>query len=162
MYGEWLRLTPAELERTKSDPASLNDLYDELGGAGYSQRQQGGRRSGTDKTWQALDYLLTRLEFPVEIIYGEEEFESDAALGDSPPNYLTPEQLRAAAAALAPLSDVDLLAGVEPSDLIADDIYPSVWNRPGELEWAVSYLGQAQTFFEAAANAGDAIICWVR
>jgi hypothetical protein len=160
IYGEWLRVSPAELEHAKSNPAWLLDLYDELGGAGYSQRQQGGRRSGTDKTWQALDYLLTKRGFPVEIIYGEEDFEPDTPMGDSQPTYLTPEQVRTAAAALAPLSGEDLLAGVEPTDLV--DIYPNVWNQPGELESAVSYLDDAKTFFEEAAKAGDAVVCWVR
>jgi len=31
IYGEWLRVSPAELERAKSNPAWLLDLYDELG-----------------------------------------------------------------------------------------------------------------------------------
>ena len=50
-------------------------------------------------------------------LYGEEDFEPDTPMGDSQPTYLTAEQVRTAAAALAPLSGEDLLTGVEPVDL---------------------------------------------
>jgi hypothetical protein len=66
-----------------------------------------------------------------------------------------------AAAALDALSAEDLLTGVQQPDLAAANIYPAVWDRPGELEWAVSYFDEAKTFFEAAADAGDAVLCWI-
>ena len=166
MYGEWLRVTPAELERAKSDAAWLENLAgylddDDSDDEDADGADTDGRGSGTDKTWHALDYLLKRRGFPVEIIHGEEEFSAAADWGYGPPFYLTPERVRAAAAALAPISGADLLEGVQFSDLTEAKIYPSVWDRPGELEWAVSYLDEAKTFFEAAANAGDAVICWI-
>jgi hypothetical protein len=153
MYGEWLRLTTAQLERAKSDPDWLENL------AGYLD--DGSYDDDPDKSWQALEYLLSRRGFPVQIIYGEEEFESDADWGYGPPRYLTPEQVRVAAAALDALSAEDLLTGVQQPDLAAANIYPAVWDRPGELEWAVSYFDEAKTFFEAAADAGDAVLCWI-
>jgi hypothetical protein len=68
MYGEWLRLTTAQLERAKSDPDWLENLAGYLDDGSYDDDPDGtdteGRRSGTDKSWQALEYLLSRRGFP--------------------------------------------------------------------------------------------------
>jgi len=167
MYGEWLRLTPAELERAKADTVWLTDLSSkELGRPRWRPGDTDldipeRRRFGTDKTWHALDYLLTRRDFPVGIIYGEEEFEPPFEWGYGSPMYLPPERVRTAAAALAPLSEADLLDGVDHTDLLVEDIYPSVWDRPDELDWAVCFLPYVKVYFDAAAESGDAIVCWI-
>jgi len=168
MYGEWLRVTPAELERAQVDLVWLRDLADELDEAytGDDKTVSERRRFGTDKTWHALDYLLTRRGFPISIIYGEKSFvddpdDADADWGYGPPQYLTVAQVRQAADALAGLTEEQLLDGVQQLDLERADIYPAVWDRPGELEWAVCHLADARTYFGAAAKAGDAIICWI-
>jgi hypothetical protein len=159
MYGEWLRVTPDELTEVGTDLTASYQRVMEM-----DEREPGsakGRRFGSDKTWHALQYLLRRRDFPVDIVEGEHRFESTTEWGYGPPMYLTPAEVRDAAAALAGLSPGDVLAGVDASDLVANDIYPSVWDRPGELDWAVCYLPDTAAFFEAAATAGDAVICWI-
>jgi hypothetical protein len=168
MYGEWLRLTRAELERALADLEWVRQLIDRLDEAdtGDDKNIAERRRFGSDKTWHALDYLLTRRGFPISIIYGEKSFvddpdDADADWGYGPPQYLTAAQVRQAADALAGLTEEQLLDGVQQLDLERADIYPAIWDRPDELAWAVCYLPDARTYFEAAAKAGDAIICWI-
>jgi hypothetical protein len=170
MYGEWLRVTPDELERAKADLDWAEELAEQIAETEYG-RDDGSdlpdrRNFGTDKTWHALDYLLTRKGFPISIVFGEESFvddedEADVDWGYGPPRYLTAEQVRAAAEALASVTEEALLDGVDAADLVAEEIYPNVWDRPGELPWAVGELPNVKTYFAAAAKAGDAIICWI-
>jgi hypothetical protein len=168
MYGEWLRVTPAELERAKADLDWARELAakaeeDDTADDGDMTTR---RSFGTDKTWHALDYLLGRRGFPVSIVFGEETFGDDADeaetdWGYGPQRYLTPEQVQRAAVELVPLSGEQLIDGVMHFDLVAEHIYPAIWDSPDELEWAVSGLAGVKAYFAAAAQAGDAIICWI-
>jgi Domain of unknown function (DUF1877) len=174
MCGQWLRVTDAELDRARVDLPWAHDLARRVEETEYAPGQHlepldvAERRSfGTDKTWHALAFLLARREFPVSIIYGEESFVDDpddptADWGYGAPNYLTPDQVRRAAGALAELSEDDLLDGVDADDLQRATIYPNLWDRgPEELRWAVGDLPWIKVYFQAAANDGDAIICWI-
>jgi hypothetical protein len=62
---------------------------------------------------------------------------------------------------LAGLTEDALIAGVEAAELQQEQIYPTVWDRPDELPWAVCHLPEVQAYFDAAAKAGDAIVCWI-
>jgi hypothetical protein len=174
MYGQWLRISEAELDRAKVDLPWAHDLArrieetESAAGQHLDPPDVARRRSfGTDKTWHALAYLLDRREFPVSIIYGEESLVADpndpsADWGYGAPNYLTSDHVRRAAGALADLSAEDLLDGVDADDLQWEEIYPNVWARgPGELQWAVSRLPWVKVYFQSAANDGDAMICWI-
>jgi hypothetical protein len=176
MYGQWLRVTAAELDRAKVDLEWAHVHAERMEDAEYplevdtrlSPEQIAQRRSmSTDKTWHALDYLLTRRAFPVSIVMGEESFvedveDPDADWGYGPPSYLTADQVRLAAEALTDLTEESLLDGVDPADLTREGIYPDVWDRgPDELQWAVYDLPWIKAYFQAAAKQGDAIICWI-
>jgi hypothetical protein len=167
MYGEWLRVTPAEHEHAKGDLRwalclARNVAEDEDQDWAVVDR----RSFGTDKTWHALDYLLRRKGFPVSIIFGEESFVDDpedpeADWGYGAPQYLTPAQVQQAAVALADLTEEALIDGVDQAELRRASIYPTVWDRPGELPWAVGHLPSVKVYFEAAARSGDAMLCWI-
>ncbi|GAA1896298.1 DUF1877 family protein [Asanoa iriomotensis] len=161
MYGMWLRVTPAELARGRDDLDWLQEHAEAI-----VEIDDDARWNSTDKTWHALDHLLRRRGFPVSIVLGEECFvddeeDTDVDWGYGPPRYLTPEQVRAAAEALAALTEADLIEGVDVADLAKAEIYPSVWDDPAELPWAAHALPSAQTLFAEAAKDGDAIICWI-
>jgi hypothetical protein len=165
MYGEWLRLTPAELEHAKSDLRWAHDLAMKAD-EGVDLPVADRRSFGTDKTWQALQFLLDRKDFPIWIVFGEENFVDDPEdpetdWGYGPPRYLTPEQVQQAAVALADLTEEALIDGVDPAELQQAGIYPTVWDRPDELPWAVCHLPEVKVYFDAAAKAGDAILCWI-
>lgn len=167
MYGEWLRVSPGELERAKNDLRWLRELASDVADAeGEFTSTTARRTGGTDKAWHALDFLLTRKQFPIRIIFGEESFVDDpedpeADWGYGAPRYLTPEQVRQAAEALINLTEADLLDGVDQTELLKEQIYPSVWDRPDELPSIATHLPYVKTYFNAAATDDDAIICWI-
>jgi hypothetical protein len=167
MYGNWLRVSPAELARAKDDLAWAATFVQE------ALDRTDGRASGTGMDWHALDFLLERHGFPVEIIWGEESFVDDEDTDDfdvveiendwgyGPPRYLTPEQVAAGAAALAELDGADLIRGVDQAELHRAEIYPPVWEMPGELERVVSRLPAVLDYFTQAAKNGEGVICWL-
>ena len=159
MNGRWLRVTPAELTRATSDPGWAFELANAAG------KDEEWRRSGTDKAWHAFDFLLNRRGFSVPIVYGSTLLVDlpdglDIDWGYGSPLYLEPEDVATAASELATLTEDDLTRGVDQAELDRADIYPAVWDRPGELGWVSSYLPRALEFFTAAAKAGNGVICW--
>lgn len=170
MYGEWIRLTPAELERAQEDLdwahryALAQSKAESENGEELLVAQR--RSFGSDKTWHALLFLLARRDFPIDIITGEWFFTEDTEdesqyWGYSPPGFLQPEEVQRASAALAELTAEDLIRGVDQAELEAAEVYPSVWGRPGELEWAVCHFPYVKEYFAAAAKDGDAVVCWI-
>ncbi|MET8154319.1 DUF1877 family protein [Actinoplanes sp. NPDC049668] len=173
MNGNWLRVSPDELERAVSDLDWAHEL------ARKERDGDSDRWTGTGKAWHGLDFLLDRLGFEIPLVLGAESFvelpdvEPDSAemfdflesleddWGYGPPSYLTPAQVAAAAAQLATLTEEDLTRDVDPTELYRAEIYPGTWERPGELAWVAHFLPSAQTFFTAAAKDGDAVICWL-
>lgn len=167
--GNWLRVTPAELARAKDDLdwayTHAQDLSDDAD-----------RVHSTGKAWHSLDYLLFRRGLSIPIVSGAEQF-IDESVGEvvdehgflawevdwgyGPPRYLTPEQVAAAAAELADITEDDLIRDVDQAELVQAEIYPDIWDRPGELAWTAHCLPEAKQFFALAAKEGDAIICWL-
>ncbi|MFB9696586.1 DUF1877 family protein [Amorphoplanes digitatis] len=173
MNGNWLRVSPDELARAATDLDWAHRLA-------RTARDSGSERwTGIDKAWNGLDFLLDRLGFEIPLVLGAESFvelpdvEPDSEemfdflanleddWGYGPPSYLTPDQVAAAAAQLATLTEDDLIRGVDPTELYRAEIYPGTWERPGELEWVAHYLPDVREFFAAAAKEGDAVICWL-
>ncbi|MES4907253.1 MULTISPECIES: YfbM family protein [unclassified Streptomyces] len=164
MIGEYARLTPAELERAVRDPDWAREFIGELAetepgeGAGASQ----GRCFDTDKAWHALDFLLRRLAFPVDVVFGEEEIPRADGWGHGPPCFLTPERVRAAAEAFAATPPEALVSGVTPDDLVQADIYPEiVWVGDESLDYVTNYYRALVPFFQAAARDGHAMVIWI-
>jgi hypothetical protein len=160
-------VTPAELARAKDDLNWASELADD------AMENEDVRLLGTDKAWQAFDFLLERRGFGVPIVHGAEPFvdspngDDDEYLEDpevdwgyGPPRYLTPEQVAAAAAELADLTEDDLVRGVDQAELKRAEIYPDIWDRPNKLGWVTHHLPYATEFFATAAKNGDAVICW--
>ncbi|MET0414665.1 MAG: DUF1877 family protein [Actinoplanes sp.] len=163
MTGNWLRVTPDELARATED---LDGAYD-LAEAGMNGEND--RWASTDKNWAALDYLLRRQGVTVPVVFGAEAFPGtepgnefdEASWGYGPPEYLTPSQVAAAAAALAPLTEADLIRGLTPAQAQAADRYSFYPESEADLAGYAAELPGAQRFFAAAAEAGDAVLCWL-
>jgi hypothetical protein len=165
--GNWLRVTPAELARAKDDLEWASEF------AGHAMAAEDERLRGTGKAWHAFDFLLERRGFTVPIVFGAESFvdipdpedddfeDPEVDWGHGPPSYLTPEQVVAAAAELAGLTEDDLVRGVDQTELKRADIYPDIWDRPDQLGWVTHHLPYVTEFFATAAKNGDAVICWL-
>ncbi len=169
MNGNWLRMTPEQLRRALEDLDWAHEY------ALDAEDRKDERWFTTGKTFHALHFLLDRHGLNVPIVFGAESFvdmpdeepEDEAYLEDvdwgyAPPGYLTPEQVSRAAAELAHITVDDLLRGVDPDELTRAGVYPiTIWDRPGELDWATHALPDVARFFAIAAGAGDAVICWL-
>ncbi len=173
MNGNWLRVSPAELHQARTELDTARDLAEEA-----RNGEHPGRWAGTGQAWNGLDFLLHRLGFDVPLIFGAEslvelpdvepdspemaEFLASADdWGYGPPAALTPDQVAAASAQLAGRTEAALVRGVAPGALDRADCYPGGGTAPGRLAWAARPLPDAQRFFAAAAQDGDAVICWL-
>jgi hypothetical protein len=161
MYGEWLRVSPAELRRGQTEPSTLWALVErayetefELPEPALTRR----RWFGTEKVWNAFAYLLERQRVPVSVVLGEASLDAD---GEWAPRYLSPDQVRAAATALAELTPEGLVASVDPADFRREEIYPHALGSPEELRWVADVLPDVTTYFTSAATAGEAVLCWI-
>ncbi|WP_121830390.1 YfbM family protein [Streptomyces sp. S1] len=164
MIGEYARLTPAELDRAIHDPDWAQEFVDELIEAELdaTPKASEARCHDVDKAWHALDFLLRRIDFPVDIVHGEEEIPEAEDWGYGPPQFLSPERVRTAAEALATTPYEALVEGVHPIDLAKAEIYPTiVWERGESLDYVTTHYQALVPFFQAAADAGDAILIWL-
>ncbi|MFD6416885.1 YfbM family protein [Streptomyces sp. NPDC060194] len=165
MIGEYARLTPAELDRATADPEwaeelvqGMVDAEEEAGPGGAADP----RCHSTYKTWHALEFLLKRAGFPVDVVFGEEAVPGAEDWGYGPPRFLGPERVRVAAEALAATPPAALVEGVGPKDLAAAEVYPAgVWERGESLDWVTSHYEVLVAYFQSAAKAGDAVVMWL-
>jgi hypothetical protein len=173
MIGEYARLTPSELNRAIDDPEWVMDhiehLKDTLEEAdirvddwdGSDDPPGRAKFYSTYKTWHLLAYLLERASFPVGVVYGEHMLDDEQDWGYGPASYLTPDRVKYAANALDATPYSQLAQGVTSDDLNAAEIYPSPWDDEVGIEWGRDYYERLTAFFGAAADAGDAILCWI-
>ncbi|MGW2041242.1 DUF1877 family protein [Streptomyces virginiae] len=162
MIGKYLRLAPTQLERASRDPdwaaEHAHGLYARDDAAAAARVHE------TDKAWHALDFLLTRRGFPVDVVFGEADMPWPAGRdwGYGPPRLLTADRVRAAADALDAHAPDVLADGVTPADLAAANIYPqTVWERGEDPAWVGSHWAALAAYLRAAARDGDALLIWI-
>ncbi|MFD4700033.1 YfbM family protein [Streptomyces niveus] len=162
MNGEYLRVTPAELDRALKDPEWTLDLAEEIQNAqkDHAPAQNEARHFTTHQTWDLLGFLLRRSAFPVDIVHGEEPLAADD-WGYGQPQYLTPDRVRLAADILHQKTYDQLIQGVDPSELAKAGIYPQIWDSPTSLEWARDLFTPLTEFFQGAASTGHAMLIWL-
>lgn len=164
MIGEYARLTPSELERAVADPGWAQEFIEELIDAGMDEPGASQPRClDVDKAWDALALMLRRIDFPVDIVHGEDEIPGADDWGYGPPRYLTPEQVRAAAAALAGTPTDVLARNVTAADLARAGLYPGIAVDEAEqrVKDVVHHYRALVPFFEGAARDGDAMMIWL-
>ncbi|WP_431952443.1 YfbM family protein [Actinacidiphila sp. bgisy167] len=163
MIGEYLRVTATELDRAIQDPDWARDLVEEVQDAEEESEPAPpeARHFSTYKTWDMLRFLLSRADFPVNVILGEEPLTEDEDWGYGPARYLRPERVRLACEALRAVSYDRLLSGVDPAELTDAEVYPLGWSEPDALEWGRPWYDGLAQFFEAAAKADDAMLVWL-
>ncbi|WP_327436421.1 MULTISPECIES: YfbM family protein [unclassified Streptomyces] len=162
MNGEYLRVTPAQLDRAVKDPEWAWDLVEEIQDteAEGEPAPAEARHFTTHQTWHLLGFLLQRSAFPVDVVHGEEPIATDD-WGYGPPRYLTPERVRLAADTLHRTTYGRLIQDVDPSELSKAEVYPLIWDSPASLEWASDLFTPLTEFFQGAASAGHAMLIWI-
>jgi hypothetical protein len=162
MTGQYLRVTPAELERAVKDPDWLQEHVEEvLYASGDGDLAPSlARGFSTEKMWDLLRHLLERAGCPVNLVHGEEDLVDDD-WGYGPPRLLRPDRVRLAAESLGTLPYDRLIAGVTPYDLDAGAVYPHGWDEPDALEWGREIHRDLTAYVGAAADSGDALLVWI-
>ncbi|MER5352114.1 DUF1877 family protein [Kitasatospora sp. NPDC002551] len=167
MIGRYLRLSAAELERAALEPewalAFVERLDDESAEADGGRARGGwARLHGTGKAWQALDFLLRRREFPVDLVHGEEELPGAEDWGYGPPCRIAPDRVRLAVAALAALDPGRLTEGVAPADLAEARVYPqSLWEAEDSLHLVTAEYHALSDFLRAVATRRHGVLVWI-
>lgn len=119
-----------------------------------------------DKAWHGLHYLLTG-----EAEGGEEPLSLAILEGTEigpefdfgPARYLTAEEVKAVAQALAALTLEALAQRYNPRDMREKDIYPEIWEDgdPESVGYLLQFFPTLQQFYADAAARGDAVIHWM-
>ncbi|MET8828264.1 YfbM family protein [Streptomyces sp. NPDC004610] len=165
MTGEYVRLSASDLDRALGDIDWAQQRVGELAEAEDAAESPlpEPRLHSTGKTWHALDFLLRRRAFPVDIVFGEEDIPGAPDWGHGPPRFLTPDRVGAAARALADLTPEALGENVPEAELAAAEIYPQgIWDRDGgELDWVLSEYHDLTRFFRIAARYRQGVVMWI-
>jgi len=160
MIGYLMPLPPATLDALIADPDSTEGLvYPEDGHESASSID-------LDKAWHGIHYLLTGTQWggepPLSLaVIGGVEIGPDVGYG--PARYLTPAQVAAVAAALAPLTNADLAARYDPKDMDAKKIYPTGWasSSAESLKYLQHNFADLQALYVEAARRADGVLQWL-
>jgi hypothetical protein len=150
---------PAEKERVRVR------ILKELAGAGVNVGVDDGLPEdglNLEKSWHVLHYLLTgkteKAPPPLgNAILGGKKIGKD--LGYGPARFLTSQQVRDVAAALASISRNDLSRRFDLKVMIAARIYPV--KDASELELAQEYFEQLSNYYSGAAASGYAMLLYI-
>jgi len=119
-----------------------------------------------DKAWHGLHYLLTGEaeggEEPLSLAILEGT-EIGPELDFGPARYLTGEEVKAVAHALAALTPEALAQRYNPRDMQEKQIYPEIWedDDPESVDYLLHFFPDLQQFYADAAARGDAVIHWM-
>jgi hypothetical protein len=163
MITEYVRLRPDELIELRrlliEEPDNAYEYAGDLR-MGDEDEAVSSRGMDTDKAWAGLQWLLTKLDPPVDVVAGGEPMTDDEWGYDSP-RLVAAADVADAAQFLAATPFASLAEHYAPAELIAADVYPAIWNQ----DWALSYLEHCYTrlvaLFRAAAADGEPIVVWM-
>jgi len=161
MNGHYLCVTPEQLDAVRRAPTTIHELLD-------SEEDEGefpdGLHVDIDKSWHAIQFLLTgdpwAGEPPLQYVVmgGAELGEEDVGYG--PARYLTPEEVQAAASAIASISGEALWSRFDEQAFAAAEIYPQGWSED-DKESVVEHYETLREFFAFAGAEGNAMIVYL-
>jgi hypothetical protein len=163
MIMEYVRLRPHELAELRrllvEDPDSAYEYAGDLR-MGDEDEAVSSRGMDTDQAWAGLQWLLARLNPPVDVFSGGHPL-TDDEWGHDSPRLLAVADVAEAARFLAATPFAALAEHYAAAELIAADVYPGIWSQ----DWALSYLeeayGRLVALFRAAAADHEPIAVWM-
>ena len=161
MTGNLAAVRPEQLQSFIDDPASIESfLYPEDGDA------EPENHIDLDKAWHAIHFTLNGKAWEGEeplflAILGGEEIGED--IGYGPARFLTPVQVKAVSAALSVVTPETFGGQFSHAALATAEIYPDVWEAEGadSLEYVQPFYNDLRTFYQAAAERGDAVLIYL-
>jgi hypothetical protein len=119
-------------------------------------------RIDIDKAWHGIHFLLTAEPWSgkppfVDVLMGGKEIGEDNGYGH--PRIVSPDQVRAVAAALGPLTRDELAARFDADAMKAAEIYPQIWHEgDGARDYLMGHYVRLRDFYIGAAKRGDAVL----
>jgi len=108
-----------------------------------------------DKAWHGMHYLLTGNvdggEHPLNFLLSGGAAVGNVEVGYGAARVLTAAQTKQVRDALRSVSDSDVAARFDPTDMTAKDIYPRIWSRPPDQEslaYVMEYLAVLRRFLD--------------
>lgn len=133
LYCMLQRLAADDATRVIQEPESALEVFDpDADDSGHLH---------LDKAWHAIHFLLTGTgwggEAPLDFIVN-----GGTSIGDDeyPTRVFDAAATRAIAAALVPLTSDVIAARFDPAAMLAEDIYPSIWDRDPEDDDTRGYV----------------------
>ena len=150
MTIDFTAATPEELAKGEQDPEWVEEFIEGLWGDGDEFSAPDRPFGGPDKAWAGLEYLLGQVDgVSLEFLMDGDVLLEDGTLFSWPP-----EQIASLAQQLRALPWEQLAAHFDAEKMLAEDIYPAVWDCEGELEWLKEAYEGLVTFFTEAAEGG--------
>jgi len=153
---EYLRFTPVELRRALDDPTYAGDRLGQISEAWDDEEPEEARCLGVDKAWSGIDLVLDRAGLSTALVNGVVHLVMSDDYGA--PSYLRPDEVATAAERLAVLPIAELVDGLDPEVVRAEDPYLLAEWSADDRDYVTYHGERLQRFFTAAAKAGDAII----
>ena len=159
MIGNLVAVSPSQLQRLIEEPSALPAfLYPDDG------REHPSDHFDLEKAWHGIHFLLTGEtwggDLPLaDAVLGGTEIGED--LGYGPARFVTSEEVKATAEAIAGISRQELEGRYSPGALEKAEIYPTgIWERegPDALAYLLQYYEPLVSFYKEAAARGDAVI----
>jgi len=161
MIGNYLRVPAVLLEQLREDPSDIMDVLYPNGG---EIDHQEGQHLDIDKSWHAIQFLLTgepwEGEPPIQnaVIGGTALGDEDVGYG--PARGLTPAEVKAVSVALSTVSGEQLWSRFDQRTFASAEIYPEGWSSDGK-DYVLGYYEALRKFFEDAARSQDAMIVYL-
>jgi hypothetical protein len=159
IIGTFVRVTPAELAQLRHDPTRVHSFVHtivmaELTGSPVPPEQA--RSLCVDKCWDALGFLLHRVDFPIDL------FRDGTDLGEldddgTERRCLSAGQVRRAAEWFTLIEFDELIANLDSADP-STQVYWVRWEISASVEVVRQHFQAVVRFFTAAAASGDAVL----
>jgi len=160
MIGNFVAIPSSQLTALIAEPDLVESvLYPEDG-------TEPANYLDVDKSWHAIHYTLNGKTWEGEeplslVVLGGVEIGEDVGYG--PARYLRPEQVQTIAGALSAVTPQNFATQFNPAAMDAAEVYPQIWASDGAegLEYVLHYYTQLSSFYQAAAERGDAVLVYL-
>jgi hypothetical protein len=110
-----------------------------------------------EKAWGGVGWLLNAVGInDNEVLFGE--MMEEASISDFPPFSKSAEEVARVAALLESLSEHTLREAFNPAAMVADSVYPTIWDESAgdegddPLEWIMETIGKLRLFLRRCAD----------
>lgn len=160
--GQWMYyipVSPAEFQQVAQDPSEAVSILlynDEIHG----------RQFTTEKTWNALDYLIAEGPLgqdPVLATVIEGGTEIPGTDFDAPLRYFTPDEVKKLASSLLKATSDQLLTAYDPARMNELHVYPLHWgeDRDFDKRYLTDWFDALVHGFSRAASAGQYVLVYL-